>query len=117
MDRFEVRALIRQTLREHHSTTEKVAVEICGKLQYLTEREIRALQVIACRKALESEEAFDEFTSNVIVYKGRRKGHLRDKSSRIMHFQKNGKFEEPFDPGFFDVNDELAMTLFDLDNI
>ena len=114
MDKFEMKRLVRKTMREVGYTTSKVAVEINGKLDYYTEAEIRALQVIARRKALESDEAFKEFTDNVIVYKGRCKGHLRDKSSRIMHFRKDGRFEEPFDPGFFSVCDDLAMLLLDL---
>jgi len=111
-----MKRLVRQTMREVGFKTAKVAVEVNGKLDYYTEAEIRALQVIARRKALESEEAFNEFTANVIVYKGRRKGHLRDKSSRIMHFRKDGKFEEAFDPGFYMVTSDLALLLFDLDD-
>lgn len=117
MDKFEMKRLVRQTLREFGHKTEKVAVEINGQLDYYTEREIRALQVIARRKAMESDEAFEEFCNTVTVYKGRCKGHKKDKSDRIMHFTKEGKFEEPFDPGFFSVNDDLAMKLFDLQPI
>lgn len=106
-----MKTLIRKTMREFGHKTEKVAVEMYGKLDYLTEREIRALQVIAKRKAEESDEAFKEFTDNVIVYKGRCKGHLRDKSSRIMHFRKDGKFSDEFDPGFYDVCCNLAFEL------
>ena len=91
-----------------------VDVDICGWTSYLTEPQIRALQVIARRKALESDEAFKEFTENVIVYKGRHKGRAKDKSSNIMHWTKNGKFKEEFDPGFWDTSDNLALMLFDL---
>lgn len=33
-----------------------------------------------------------------------------------MGFQKNGKFEKSFGKGFYDVSDDAAMELFDLDN-
>ena len=110
MNKYEMKRLVRQTLREVGHTTEKVAVEINGQLDYYTE--IRALQLIAKRKAAESEAAFKEFCNTVTVYKGRYKGHKRDKSDRIMHFRKDGKFEEPFDSGFSDVNKKLVMKLF-----
>ena len=37
-------------------------------------------------------------------------------SSYEMGFQKNGKFEKSFGEGFYDVADDAAMELFDLDN-
>lgn len=107
MNKFEMKRLVRQTLREFGHTTEKVAVEINGKLDYYTEREIRALQVIARRKAMESDEAFEEFCNTVTVYRGRCKGQ-----HDIMHFTKEGRFEESFFPGFYDTNDNLAMWIF-----
>lgn len=109
-----MKRLVTQTLREFGHKTEKVAVEVNGRLDYYTEREIRALQLIARRKAMESDEAFEEFCNTVTVYKGRCKGHKKDKSDRIMHFTKEGKFKESFDPGFFSVNDDLAIGLLDL---
>lgn len=111
MNKYEMKRLVRQTLREFGHTTEKVAVEINGQLDYYTEREIRALQLIARRKATESEAAFKEFCNTVTVYKGRCKGHKRDKLDRIMHFTKEGKFTEPFDSGFSDVNKKLVIEL------
>lgn len=111
MNKFEMKRLVRQTLREFGHKTEKVAVEINGQLDYYTEREIRALQVIARRKAMESDEAFEEFCNTVTVYKGRCKGHKKDKSDRIMHFTKEGKFEEPFDSGFNNVIKKLVLAL------
>lgn len=112
MNKFEMKRLVRQTLREFGHTTEKVAVEVNGQLDYYTEREVRALQLIAKRKAMESDEAFQEFCNTVTVYKGRCKGHKRDKSDRMVHFTKEGKLEEPFDPGFNDVNKKLVLALF-----
>ena len=112
MNKFEMKRLVRQTLREYGHTTEKVAVEVNGQLDYYTEREIRALQVIARRKAMESDEAFDEFCNTVTVYKGKCKGHKKDKLDRIMHFTKEGKFEEPFDSGFNNVIKKLVLALY-----
>lgn len=117
MDKFEMKRLVRQTMREVGFTTTKVAVEINGKLDYYTETEIRALQVIARRKALESDEAFKEFCNTVTVYRGRCKGQPRKAGYDIMHFNKDGKFEETFFPGFYDVSDNLAMLLFELQDV
>lgn len=85
---------------------EKVAVEIYGKIAYLTEREVRALQVIAARKANESEEAFVEFCANVVVYSGTSK-----RKSYVMHWKKDGHFVESFESGFYDVCGQLCLVL------
>ena len=39
-----------------------------------------------------------------------------DKPYDDMGFQRNGKFEKAFGPGFFNVADDAAMELFDLDD-
>ena len=46
----------------------KIAAEINGKLLYLTEGEIRALQIVAKRKADESDDVFE----NLIIYYGQK---------------------------------------------
>lgn len=103
----EVRNEVRvDILHKLHCHT-KVAVEVYGKLVYLTEPEVRALQVLAKRKAKESAEAFLEFTSNVIVYSGASKRS----SKHIMMFSVDGSFVNDFEPGFFDVNTKLEMEL------
>lgn len=93
-----IRAEIQEILcsYEYHPT---VAVEIYGKLTYLNEASVRALQLIALRKAQESEEAFKEFTENVIVYSGSTKRNSHCK----MEFQKTGRFVGQFEPGFYDA--------------
>lgn len=102
--RHEVRTGILAKMRYH----QKVAAEVYGKICYLTEAEVRALQVLAKRKAEESDEAFKEFTENVIVY-----SHCRKRISKHkMIFRKDGKFENDFEPGFYDVNGKLAFELF-----
>lgn len=88
--------------------TNKVAVEINGKLMYMAEFEIRALQVLAARKAKESKEAFDEFCKSVVVYSGR----YKRTSKHIMEFRENGRFSNEFEEGFFDVNTNLVFELF-----
>lgn len=107
MNKFEMKRLVRHTLREFGHRTEKVAVEINGQLDYYTEREIRALQVIAARKAKESEAEFKEFCDTVTVYSGR----YKRKSLHTMHFRKDGKFSDEFEDGFYDVNSNLAFEL------
>lgn len=88
----------------------KVAVDIYGSIHYLTEAQVRALQVIAAKIALQGSKAFKEFTNNVIVYSGRDITH----STHVMHWQNSGKFVETFDKGFMTANDELIEKLYDL---
>ena len=101
--RHEVRTGILAKMRYH----QKVAAEVYGKIVYLTEPEVRALQVLAKRKAEESDEAFKEFTDNVIIYSHCHKRRSKHK----MVFRKDGKFENEFEPGFFDVNSTLVLEI------
>lgn len=87
--------------------TNKVAVEIKGKLVYMAEYEIRALQVLAARKAKESKEAFDEFCRDVVVYSGR----YKRTSDHTMTFREDGCFSNDFEEGFFDVNTNLVFEI------
>ena len=101
--RHEVRTGILAKMRYH----QKVAAEVYGKIVYLTEPEVRALQVLAKRKAEESDEAFKEFTDNVIIYSHCHKRRSKHK----MIFRKDGKFENDFEPGFYDVCSLLALEI------
>lgn len=102
--RHEVRTGILAKMRYH----QKVAAEVYGKIVYLTEPEVRALQILAKRKAEKSDDAFKEFTDNVIIY-----SHCHKRSSKHkMVFRKDGKFENDFEPGFFDVSGKLALEIF-----
>lgn len=101
--RHEVRTGILAKMRYHS----KVAAEVYGSVCYLTEAEVRALQVLAKRKAEESDEAFKEFTENVIIY-----SHCRKRRSKHrMVFRRDGIFENDFEDGFFDVNAKLAFEI------
>lgn len=62
---------------------------------------------MAMRKAEQSEEAFKEFTDNVIVYSSRHKS----KAKYTMTFKKTGGFEEKFEPGFIDTNTSFDMEI------
>jgi len=101
--RHEVRSGILAKMRYH----QKVAAEVYGRFVYITESEVRALQVLAKRKAEESDEAFKEFTDNVIIYSH----NSKRRSKHMMIFRKDGKFENDFEPGFFDVNKRLYELL------
>ena len=85
-----------------------VAAEIRGKILYLTEGEVRALQIIAKQKAKESEKAFKEFCEEVVIYSGCKKRS----SKHRMIFQKNGLFENEFEKGFFSACGNMAIELF-----
>ena len=84
-----------------------VAAEIRGKLLYLTEGEVRALQIMAKQKADESEEAFKEFCEEVVIYSGCKKRS----SKHRMIFQKNGYFENEFDKSFYNACAQMAIEL------
>ena len=88
----------------------KVAVDVYGKIYYLDEAHIRALQVVAAKLAATDKEAFEDFKKNVVVYSGRDITH----SKHVMHWQPNGKFIETFDKGFMTTNDELVEKLYNL---
>lgn len=77
----------------------------------MTEPEIRALQLeVYTRFKLGNWKCVESFTSQFIIYNGRTK-----RGSQPMHWDKDapGKFVEPFKPGFFEVNDDLAIELLD----
>lgn len=84
-----------------------IAVEISGKLLYMTEGEVRALQILAKEAALESKEAFEDFCKNVIVYSN----YNKRKSKYTMTFTKSGNFLEEFENGFFTANDKMAAEI------
>lgn len=102
-----IRRELNATLREFGYKTNKVAVEIYGKLYYLTEVEIRGLQVMAKRAAEKSDESFKEFTENVIVYSSR----YKSRAKHTMVFRKDGCFANDFEPGFEDMNDKLIFEI------
>ena len=89
-----------------------VAAEIRGKLLYLTEGEVRALQIMAKQKAEESEEAFKEFCDEVIVYSGCKKRS----SKHRMIFQKDGCFKDDFENGFFSACAMMSIELLRTNN-
>lgn len=84
-----------------------VAALIYGCYIHLDERMVRALQVIAKRKGEESDESFNEFCDNVIVYSNT----SDDTSDHVMHFRKDGIFVEDFEDGFYDVCCKLAFEI------
>ena len=106
---FDVRKAILKELANVQYVN-KVAVDIYGKIHYLDEAHIRALQVVAAKVALLGEAAFKEFTDNVVVYSGRDITH----STHVMHWQSSGKFVETFDKGFYSANDDLTEKLYDV---
>lgn len=111
MNKAELKHLIRQTLKEFGYKTNKVAVEINGELDYYTELEIRALQLIAARKAKVSQEKFEEFCNSIVIYKTRHKGRKKDKSDNIMRLKFDGYFEERFPDGFYDTANRIMLKL------
>ena len=69
---------------------------------------VRHIQVLSAQIF---KEGTDETPFKVIYLTGNKELPCYD-----MGFQKNGKFEKEFGPGFFNVADDAAMELFDLDD-
>ena len=109
----EVRHEIINVLNETGKYTNKVAVEICGKLKYLNEAEVRALQVIAARKAIESKEEFNAFVKNITIYNGRTKTEAKRNTPSVIEILEDGRLKDPFRPGFYNVDKELVLQIFD----
>lgn len=68
---------------------------------------VRRIQVITAKLFKEKN---DNVPFTVSYFTG-----MNDNPYYEMGFQKNGKFEREFGPGFFNVADDAAMDLFDLD--
>jgi stalled ribosome rescue protein Dom34 len=104
-----IRVAINKELAAVHYIN-KVAVDIYGKIYYLDEAHIRALQVVAAKLAATDKEAFEDFKKNVVVYSGRDITH----SSHVMYWQDNGKFIRTFQKGFYTANDYLVEELYNI---
>ncbi len=99
MDYKELKAKMHQTMQEFgFKKTNKLAVELCGKLVYLTETEIRALQVMCKRDP--------SLRDNIIVYDGRTK-----RGSKILPIDSDGYFDEPPTTNIFSINTRLSREL------
>lgn len=85
----------------------KVAVDIYGKIYYLTEAQVRALQIVAAKLANTNKEAFENFKKNVVVYSGRDITH----SEHVVHWRDNGFFEDNFQEGFYSIGYDLFGLL------
>lgn len=85
----------------------KIAVEIGGKLRYMTEGEVRALQILAKQAAERSKEDFEGFCKNVVVYSNTQKR----KSKYKMIFREDGCFENDFECGFFSACSDMAFEI------
>jgi len=101
----DIRRAIRKELTNIHYIN-KVAVDVYGKIEYLTKDEVRALQIVAAKLANSDKQAFEEFKANVIVYSGRDITH----SSHVMHWSNSGHIgllKEDFEEGFFSSTYDL----------
>lgn len=87
----------------------KVAVDVYGKIEYLTKDQVRALQIVAAKIANNDREAFEDFKNNVIVYSGRDITH----SSHVIHWNNKGYFKEDFQTGFYSSFFDLASAFLD----
>ena len=97
MNTKELKTAIRQTMREFGFKTAKIAVELDGKICYLTEVEVRALQVMVKRNP--------ELRESIKLYDGRTK-----RGSNVVDIEEDGCLEHGI-PGFLDTNCKLSLEL------
>jgi hypothetical protein len=109
-----VKKEINQLLNKQHYYS-RVAVEFLpteegesSKIVYMTEPEIRALQVLVAQKVeVYGWEIVKEWLSHIVVYDGPTK-----RGSKPMVFRPDGLFETEFQGGFYSTNSNLALELF-----
>lgn len=101
-----IRVAINKELAAVHYIN-KVAVDIYGKIHYLTKAQVRALQVVAAKLANSDAQKYEEFKANVIVYSGRDITH----STHQMHWTNRGHLgylKEDFEEGFYSSDYDLS---------
>ena len=103
-----IRVAVNKELANIHYIN-KAAVDVYGKIEYLTKDQVRALQIVAAKLANSDKEKFEEFKANVIVYSGRDITH----STHQMHFNNKGYFEEDFQTGFYSSDYDLFSAFYD----
>lgn len=112
MKSLEIMYAIKQRLNQyrHYNHVAVVFLNDGGRKTrgYLTEAQVRALQVeAAARFKFGGQKMFDEFVSSFIIYDGPTvKGH------KPMTLRTDGFFKEEFTGGFFSANSNLAFELF-----
>ena len=84
--------------------TNKVCVEIDGKIHYMDEYHLRALQLYVAEM---SDEEYTEFCKRVIIYSGRNKRY----SDHTVSIHKNGRLAQSFEDGFYTTSNTLALEL------
>lgn len=100
-----IRSAINKELAAVHYIN-KVAVDIYGKIHYLTKDQVKALQVVAAKLANSDAQKYEEFKANVIVYSGRDITH----STHQMHWTNRGHLgylKEDFEEGFYSSTYDL----------
>lgn len=96
----EIRHMLNQWVRDHMNGakwTTKVCAEINGKIMYLTEYEVRYLQVL-CGEYCTTDKKFQEWCESIVIYNGRFKHN-----SKPMEWCQDGTFSTKFMSGFYDT--------------
>ena len=102
-----IRVAINKELANIHYIN-KVAVDIYGKIEYLTKDQVRALQIVAAKLANSDAQKYEEFKANVIVYNGRDITH----STHVIHWTNEGYFKEDFQIGFYSSDYDLFSAFY-----
>lgn len=83
----------------------KCAVRINGRVQYLTELEIRALQIMVLDM---TDEEYADFCNSVIIYND----NTVIRSDGVITILRDGGLSASFHEGFYDATGNLARALF-----
>lgn len=79
----------------------EVDAKIYGYEMKLNEYQVRTIQVILHNT---TDEHFKELKENIIIYSG-------PKRHEQMIFNRDGKFENNFERGFYDINSNLMLQI------
>lgn len=101
MDKREAFRRIREVLRDYHRFDKVEVIDPDGRLLEVNEYWIRAFQVVAHNA---SDEEFEWMRDNFTIFSGPNR-HEK------MILRRNGKFENEFEPGFYDALANMAFEI------
>lgn len=86
-----------------HNRTE-ACVKINRKIHFLNEYQMRAMQAAVMKM---TDDEYESFCKSVIIYSG----ETPENSQYTITIRRNGCLSDPFEKGFYETSDELAMFI------
>ena len=82
----------------------KAVIRINGRIHYLTEKQMRALQLSVLDM---SNEEYQDFCKSVIIYNGK----TVKRSTGTITIEKCGRLSSPFQEGFYDTDHKITLEM------